>query len=248
VYEFDAQPWYQNIYDDPAISTKCGVHSEDTSWKSIYEEFGTGDSSPDIHTKCGSVTPIPLNPWHTANPPATYNAMIPNIVHYISLGSRPFSFLNFLSVLSVHQFVSPRFIYVHGDGLPSGYWWNRTLHTVPRIYFVPRQRTLRVQGYKVPWIEHSSDLLRLQTIYDNGGIYLDTDILVLKPFTPLLQQETVLGRETSYGLGSGIILARPRAPFVCMWRHVFSTYMPWPWNWAKYAVWTPNKLQKVSHQ
>jgi len=102
-----------------------------------------------------------------------------------------------------------------------------------------------VQGYKLPWIEHSSDLLRLQTIFDNGGIYLDTDIIVLRSFSPLLVSETVLGRETSFGLGSGIIVARPQAPFICMWRQGYRTYIPWPWNWANYAVWTPNKLAKA---
>ena len=77
---------------------------------------------------------------------------------------------------------------------------------------------------------------------DNGGIYLDTDIIVLKSFDALRRHRVTLGRETSYGLGSGIILSQPRAAFVCMWLHAFRDYSPLPWHWATYAVWTPHRL------
>ena len=77
---------------------------------------------------------------------------------------------------------------------------------------------------------------------DNGGIYLDTDVIVLKSFDPLRVHSLTLGRETSYGLGSSIILSEPGGPFVCVWREAFRTYSPYPWNWARYAVWTPHTL------
>ena len=87
-------------------------------------------------------------------------------------------------------------------------------------------------------------LLTVTFFLDNGGIYLDTDIIVLRSFDPLRRFATTLGRETSYGLGSGIILAEPNSVFIHLWLNSFKSYNPWPWNWAKYAVWTPHVLAR----
>ena len=79
---------------------------------------------------------------------------------------------------------------------------------------------------------------------DNGGIYLDTDIIAVRSFDSLRVFPATLGRETSYGLGSGIIVAQRHSAFLRMWLDSFADYRPWPWNWAKYAVWTPHALAR----
>ena len=79
----------------------------------------------------------------------------------------------------------------------------------------------------------------------NGGIYLDTDIIVLRSFNPLRFHPSTLGRETSYGLGSGIIVGEPLSKFICIWLHAYRNYNPWPWHWAAYAVWAPHNLAKI---
>lgn len=85
----------------------------------------------------------------------------------------------------------------------------------------------------------------LFTLADNGGIYLDTDVLVVKSFDPLRTHDVTLGRESPYGLGNSIILSSPSSPFLCVWMSVYARYAPYPWNWAAYSVWAPNKLQKL---
>lgn len=57
--------------------------------------------------------------------------IVPNIVHYVSFGINKFQFLNYLSFLSVHKFIRPVVIYVHGDALPYGEWWEKTLKEIP---------------------------------------------------------------------------------------------------------------------
>lgn len=79
-------------------------------------------------------------------------------------------------------------------------------------------------------------------VVDNGGIYLDLDVLVLRSFTPLLNYTVVLGRETSTTLGNNVILAAAKAPFLCLWRQLYSDYSPWPWNWARFSTWEPHTL------
>ena len=67
----------------------------------------------------------------------------------------------------------------------------------------------------------------------------------MKSFDPLRVHDVTLGRETFYGLGSGIIIAKPFAQFVCIWFNSFRDYNPFLWNWAYYAVHFPNRLAKV---
>ena len=54
-----------------------------------------------------------------------------------------------------------------------------------------------------------SDLVRLIVIYENGGIYFDTDVEVIKPLDDLLQYKSFFGFENmdyiATGLGFGAI-------------------------------------------
>lgn len=46
----------------------------------------------------------------------------------------------------------------------------------------------------------AADFVRLYALYNEGGIYLDTDVEVYKSFDPLLDDEAFVGRENSYHL------------------------------------------------
>lgn len=59
-----------------------------------------------------------------------------------------------------------------------------------------------------------SDYLRLWILYREGGIYLDTDVEVLKEFDSLLNYPMFLGYEINDYLGTGIIGADKENPFV----------------------------------
>jgi len=51
-----------------------------------------------------------------------------------------------------------------------------------------------------------SDLIRIQKLVDQGGIYLDTDMLFLKPFDlKLLDFKFLIGMENSKSLSAGVI-------------------------------------------
>lgn len=50
----------------------------------------------------------------------------------------------------------------------------------------------------------AADYARLKVIYDHGGIYLDTDITILKDFTPLLNNKFFIGYADEKCLGFGI--------------------------------------------
>jgi hypothetical protein len=95
---------------------------------------------------------------------------VPNLVHYVygyPLAENPMTFLMYISFLSVHKFISPRYIFIHGDALPHGYWWNRTTTDVDNIYFVNMTFSMPHQVFGKPLIkpEHVADILRLDVLY-----------------------------------------------------------------------------------
>lgn len=55
-------------------------------------------------------------------------------------------------------------------------------------------------------VEHTADLMRIITLNKYGGVYLDLDQLVVKPFDDLPQNW--IAKETKYELGSGAMAFR----------------------------------------
>lgn len=49
-----------------------------------------------------------------------------------------------------------------------------------------------------------SDVARLKVVYENGGIYFDTDVEVIRSFDDLLNQNFFLGRESQDRVASGL--------------------------------------------
>ena len=60
----------------------------------------------------------------------------------------------------------------------------------------------------------ASDWLRLYILYREGGIYLDTDIEVLKPYDELLRNHMFVGLENNDYIGTGVIGAEKGNPTV----------------------------------
>ena len=51
------------------------------------------------------------------------------------------------------------------------------------------------EAYKQKKWAFVADYIRLKVLYENGGVYLDTDMLVLKPLDSLLSDKTFIGAE-----------------------------------------------------
>lgn len=154
-----------HVFDDiTAASVSAGVAD---AARQIAEQFTSNDNVPNIRTKCGVVKPklVSWKQYRTSKLTTDNGTLLaPNIVHYVLVGTSRFTFLNYMSFLSADRFIRPTFIFLHGDIVPTGHWWERTLREVPNVYHVYRERTVLIQNRKPRWVQHSSDILRLQAI------------------------------------------------------------------------------------
>lgn len=70
------------------------------------------------------------------------------------------------------------------------------------------------EAYEARKYAFVSDYVRLHALYHVGGIYLDTDVEVVKPLDPLLTHEAFSGFEDESFLQSGTMGARPGHPWI----------------------------------
>lgn len=59
-----------------------------------------------------------------------------------------------------------------------------------------------------------SDYARLQILYDHGGIYLDTDMLLVQSLEPLTTSDCALGEEAVGTISAGMIGADKHHPYI----------------------------------
>ncbi len=80
---------------------------------------------------------------------------------------------------------------------------------------------------------YMADYLRLWILYREGGIYLDTDIQVLKSFDPLLSEHCFLGYETNGFIGTGVIAAEKNSPAIKAFLDFYETDI---WNCKLFTI------------
>lgn len=106
--------------------------------------------------------------------------MIPKIIHYIWLGSEPIP-TEMLECMNSWKMYMPDY---------ELKCWNDDSIIEIDCDFVKEALQERKFAF-------ASDVIRLYAVYKYGGIYMDTDVVVYKSFTPLLVNHAFIGRENS---------------------------------------------------
>lgn len=77
------------------------------------------------------------------------------------------------------------------------------------------------QAYDAGYYAHVSDYVRIYALYHYGGIYLDTDIEVIKPFDSILNNEILLSCDDIGNISGAFIAAKQSHPFI---KEIMKTY------------------------
>ncbi len=172
--------------------------------------------------------------------------MIPNRIHFVfglerGFGGKPFSFLHYLAVRSAYECNRPEVIKFHYTHEPEGEWWQRVKEYVTPVKVEPRKE---IYGNKLVHYAHRADVLRLEVILQEGGIYLDTDVICLKPFAPLLKYDCVMGKEGRVGLCNAVIMAAPGAEFLHRWHDAYRSFRSKGRDefWNEHSVMIPGRI------
>jgi len=164
--------------------------------------------------------------------------MIPKVIHYIfglreDFCGKPFTDFHYLNIITAWKLNPGYKIKVYYYYEPDN-WQFRALRTfceVIKLDSVPNT----IAGKPVKWGEHACGYLRVSKLLEEGGIYLDTDVVCIKPFDDLLDFDCIMGLEysgkMSWGLCDATILAKPGSEFMRLWKENYDKhYVNDSWN------------------
>jgi hypothetical protein len=177
--------------------------------------------------------------------------MIPNILHYVQLsnGGRSWKLHHYLSVKSAKLRSGFDKIYMWVDEDPMGEWWDLTK---PMVEIVKIEPPSKIFDKEITQLAHKSDVLRLQILIENGGVYVDTDTIFAKSFTSLLNNRFVMGHQGlngNEGLCPAVLLSEKDSYFAKQWLMGFNDYFfggpPGSDTWCTHSVYYPMQLAKL---
>jgi len=139
--------------------------------------------------------------------------VIPNIVHFIypvNSKTRPFSSLNIQAVKRAATIQKPDTIRFWTNAKPGDIaGWGEIASMVDLIPTIMPEHE---------WPQYQSDTLRLNILYDQGGIYMDTDLLTLRPM-PMFEDSLTISWESEKreSVSNALMISAPRVPFIAEW-------------------------------
>ena len=116
------------------------------------------------------------------------SVMIPKIIHYCWFGRYPYPPLLEMCITSWKQ---------HMPGYELLLWDEDRFDIDSSPLFVQ-------QAYKAGKFAFVSDYVRMYALFNHGGIYLDTDVEVVKSFDELLENDLFFGFENKHLINSGL--------------------------------------------
>lgn len=152
--------------------------------------------------------------------------MIPNIFHliYFYKDNTEFPLTHSITINSVRILNNPDKIYFYSDKKPVGKYWDKISNYVELVLVKAPEF---VFDRKLHHLAHKSDVLRLSILMEQGGIYIDMDVICKKPFTEFLSYDMVMGKQGRWrkmGLCNGVILANKDSEFLKLWYDEFRNF------------------------
>jgi hypothetical protein len=140
--------------------------------------------------------------------------------------SREFSYINYLAVKTAASVQKPDAIFLYCNKEPENNpHWEMAKQYVQLVHIQPPEEFEGVPLHS--WPQYQADVIRLQKLYELGGIYLDTDSILLRPLDDLMDHDVVLSgavkgftpevREGVDSISAGVMLSKPKAKFFEIW-------------------------------
>lgn len=126
---------------------------------------------------------------------------IPKKIHYIWLGRKDKNKLSEVCLLS-WKIYNPDFEIIE---------WNEENLNLEKIC---KESEFFNECLKRRLWAFMADYLRIKILYENGGIYIDTDVQCIKPINELLNHDLLLGYEINNDINTGIIGASKHNEFI----------------------------------
>lgn len=172
--------------------------------------------------------------------------MIPNIIHFVfgfKKQTEEFHFVYFMAILSAYLVNKPDKIYFYYHYEPFGKYWDKIKQY---LELVKVNLPTHIGKKKIKHFAHKADKVRMDILYEKGGIYMDIDTISIKPYGDLLNNKCVLGLE--YGLNNkiqgicnAIMFTEPKSEFFKLWINEYEEHFDSN-GWGESSILLPYQL------
>jgi FkbM family methyltransferase len=204
---------FEEIVDTPSPTDGGGVNDSDSELPDFIKEASVAN----------------LGMLYPADPCGE----IPKIIHLLYFGETEFYNFHHRCIHSMIQYMPEYEIRIYNTREPSAenhYWQDLKGH--PRIRIHKMDAPQYYDGFELKHFQYKADVARLELLYEHGGVYLDIDMLIVRPFHEVFASGHSFyiseEREGANGRGSGALInaflaAKPKNEFIKLWLNEFKS-------------------------
>jgi FkbM family methyltransferase len=160
-------------------------------------------------------------------------AEIPKIIHLLYFGETEFYNFHHRCIHSMLVYMPDYEIRIYNAREPPAenkYWQDIKAH--PRVRIHKMDPPMFFDGFELKHFQYKADVVRLEVLYEHGGVYLDIDMLIVRPFHEIFASGHSFyiseERQGSAGRGSGALInaflaAKPKNEFIKLWLNEFKS-------------------------
>ena len=154
-------------------------------------------------------------------------AEIPKIIHLLYFGETEFYNFHHRCVHSMIQYMPEYEIRIYNAKEPVGnkYWDDIKKQSRVRIHKI--DPPVFYDGFELKHFQYKADVVRLELLYEHGGVYLDLDMLIVRPFHEVFKSgHSFYISEERAGIRSLInafLAAKPKNDFIKLWLESFKS-------------------------
>ena len=155
---------------------------------------------------------------------------IPKIIHLLYFGETEFYNFHHRCVHSMLQYMPNYEIRIYNAKEPIGNAFWDDIKNQPRVSIHKMDPPVFYDGFELKHFQYKADVVRLELLYEHGGVYLDLDMLITRNFDDVFSSghSFYISEERANGAGNGALInaflaAKPKNEFIKLWLNEFKS-------------------------
>jgi hypothetical protein len=216
---------YFKDYDDERINIiyfYSGFANFNINRQKAIEHFEMAYNNKYLNDTTKTFTEYNLEQLYPKN-----NNIIPKLIHLICIGNMKFLNFHYNCIISMKNAMPEYKIIVYTDSPPiDNSFWNSLLeNNIINLEHIKVDDCF--DGFNLKHNQYKADVLRLNILYEKGGVYLDLDMLIIKNFENIINsgKDLYISKENKEGTGliNSFIASKPNNGFIKLWLESFKT-------------------------
>jgi len=215
-----------NFTVNPLMSIKQFEEIADTASPPPNEPNGGNNSESELPDSIKFASVANLGMLYGDDPCSS----IPKIIHLLYFGETEFYNFHHRCVHSMLQYMPTYEIRIYNAKEPVGNAFWEDIKKQPRVTIHKMDPPVFFDGFELKHFQYKADVVRLELLYEHGGVYLDLDMLITRPFDEVFSSghSFYISEELPNGGGNGALInaflaAKPKNEFLRLWLNEFKS-------------------------